>query len=225
MHIIGIMCGRFGFTGGIEKLTENFNLEQRPLLDIKPRYNIAPSQRIIGITHNSPLKAIQMYWGFIPSWADPSKTKLKPINAREDKIDGGFYRTDFKNHRCLIPASFFFEWKKVTVDGEDVKHPYFIKPKGKDIFAFAGLYSIHKDAEGLEILTGAIITTKPNKEMKKIHDRMPVILHKEDYSTYLDDSDKAKKLLVPYTGSLEMYRVSTKVNSAQNDSEELTEAL
>ena len=61
-----------------------------------------------------------------------------------------------------------------------------------------------------------------NELMEPIHDRMPVILHEKDESTWLDpqlsDTDNLSKLLKPYpSGEMEVYKVSTIVNSPKND--------
>ena len=76
----------------------------------------------------------------------------------------------------------------------------------------------------------SILTTWPNKEMKSIHDRMPVILKPDDEDRWLDPSNNTPEsladLLVPYKdGKLEVYPVSTEVNSARNDYEELIQSL
>jgi putative SOS response-associated peptidase YedK len=221
------MCGRFGSSFDGADLKDNFDLEKTPGLKIKPNYNTAPSQLIVGITKNSPLVAHLMHWGFIPSWADPGKSKFRPINARADKIkSSGFYKADFTKNRCLIPASWFYEWKRTIVDGEEVKQPYLIKVKGKELFAFAGIYSKHMDAEDKEHFFAAIVTTKPNKVMKSIHNRMPVIIEEKDYEKYLDGEESdAHKLLVPFKGKLETWRVSTKVGNPENNNKDLIKPL
>lgn len=168
-----------------------------------------------------------MKWQFVPEWQKPTEAKFKPINARDDKLDGGFYRQVFQSRRCLILASFFYEWKRVVVDGQDEKHPYLIQIKNEDVFGMGGIFSIHKDAEGIEHFFCAIITTRLNKLMKPIHDRMPVIIHKDDYDTWLAGSvADAKELLKPFdSDQMEAWRVGRDVNSSINDSEMLTKPI
>jgi len=221
------MCGRFGVKFSVKELTNVYKLSKTPKFDIKPRYNVAPSQLILGITKNSPLVATEMLWGFVPSWSNPKTSKFKPINARDDKLTGGFYRVDFSTHRCIIPASFFYEWKRVKVDGQEVKQPYLIKVRDTEIFSLAGLYAEHKDAEGKVHKLAAIITTKPNSLMKKIHDRMPVIIDHNDVSQYLEgDSKDAINLIKPFNSEkMESWRVSDEVNSPRNDNVDLIKKL
>ncbi|QQS38418.1 SOS response-associated peptidase [Candidatus Woesebacteria bacterium] len=192
------MCGRFGSSFGAQDLAKTYDLISQPDFEIKSNSDIRPSQLIVTLTKNSPLVARQMRWGFIPTWADPSKTKIKPINARSDKLGGNFYRSDFESNRCLIPASFFYEWKKEKIEGKLVKTPFRFKIKDTNIFSFAGIYSSHQDAEGKIHYMTAIITTSANSLMKKVHDRMPVIIDINDTAKYFESLQKAKMLLKPY---------------------------
>ncbi|CAN5676133.1 hypothetical protein BH24ACT20_BH24ACT20_17960 [soil metagenome] len=87
-------------------------------------------------------------------------------------------------------------------------------------FALAGLWESGKN--GREIRSCAIITTEANKLVGEIHDRMPVILHPEDYDLWLDpdfnEKDPLTTLLKPYPASeMEAYPVSSYVNSPSND--------
>jgi len=217
------MCGRFGVTFKKDDLVDEFDLSENPKFDLENRYNIAPSQQIITIAKNSPLKAYQMKWGFIPEWQKPTEAKFKPINATAEKIETGFYKGAFEKSRCLIPISFFYEWKRTTLDGKEVKHPYLIKLKNKSIFALAGIYSKHTDAGGIPHYFTAIITTTPNTLMKKIHNRMPVIIADKDYEKYLNGSlSVTKKLLKPFkTNQMLSFRVSDRVNNASNEGSDL----
>lgn len=168
-----------------------------------------------------------MMWQFIPEWQKPPEAKFKPINARDDKLEGGFYRQAFHERRCLITASFFYEWKRVVVDRKEEKRPYLIKIKDEDVFGMGGIYSVHTDVEGTEHFFCAIVTTTPNDLMKPIHDRMPVIIHKDDYDTWLaGQASAAKKLLKPFDADqMEAWRVGSEVNSPRNDSEGLTKPI
>ena len=121
-----------------------------------------------------------------------------------------------------MPASGFYEWQKT----ERGKIPYFIHLKDTELFAFAGLYDVWKDAEGQELRTYTILTTTPNALMQPIHNRMPVILQPDDEGTWIDpgvnDPVSLLSLLKPFPAELmEAYTVSRAVNSPANDSNEL----
>src|SRR5205823_2095868 len=117
-------------------------------------------------------------------------------------------------------------WKK---EGKE-KQPYYFHLKHETLFAFAGLYSIWHDTEGKEVKSYTIITTKPNRVVEPIHDRMPVILKKEDESTWLnpDITEPARllPLLAPYSdAAMEAYPVSPQVNSPKNDTKEVLQRI
>lgn len=218
------MCGRFTVYSTPKEIKQEFNIKQKlPLFS--QNYNVAPSQQIPAVIKNSPNRLTLMQWGFIPEWANPAKTKFKPINARADKLDGGFYKKAYLQNRCLIPANGFYEWKKVTLEGKEEKIPYFIHLKDRELFGFAGIYSMHLDAEKKPHYFAAIITTSANTLMKSIHTRMPVIIHKKDEENWLnsDTSDKElQKYIKKYESSkMEAWKVDKRVGNAANNDKNL----
>src|SRR5476651_2005500 len=92
------------------------------------------------------------------------------------------YKKPLINARCIVPASGFYEWL-VTPEG---KVPYYFHLKDREIFGFAGLFVARKDSEGVEMKSFTIITTTPNKIVEPVHNRMPVILRREDEAVWLD---------------------------------------
>jgi putative SOS response-associated peptidase YedK len=144
------------------------------------------------------------------------------INARAETVaEKPAYRAAFKRRRCLIAADGFYEWKP----GTPKKQPFYIRLKGGEPFAFAGLWE-HWEQEGKKIESCTIIVTDANKLMAPIHDRMPVILAPQEYDRWLDpalqDPAAILPLLRPYpAGDMEAYPVSTLVNSPKNDRPEL----
>ncbi len=134
------------------------------------------------------------------------------------------FRNSFKKRRCLIPASGFYEWKKVN---EKTKIPTWIYPADSSYFLFAVIWdSWHpKENENECILTTAILTTEPNSLMKSIHDRMPVILPRDAIDIWLDekiqDAEKLSKYIKPFSEKLmKAHPVSQLVNSPRNDGPE-----
>ncbi len=151
------------------------------------------------------------------------------INARAETLaEKPSFKNAFRSHRCIIPASGFYEWQK---KGTGAKQPFYFHLKDKDVFGFAGLYEQWLDKEsGEQIETCTIITTEANKVLESVHDRMPVILKAKDYEQWLDakekDTDKLQKLLKPYpTSEMVAYQVSKSVNIPSNDSPELIEEI
>ncbi len=222
------MCGRYTLNQKTEALKDYYHLKTVPI-DLSSNFNVAPGQFMPVVVNEANQPTLEvMKWGLVPFWAKDPKIGYKLINARDDSIfDKPIWRNIMLRKRCLIPADGFYEWKPVVVAGKQQKQPFYIKPEGSDLFSFAGVWDAWKDAEGLNHKTYSIITTSPNKEMERIHNRMPVILHKEDEASWLESSLSTRSgiepLLRPYEDNkLEIYEVSRDVNMVRNNKVELT---
>ncbi|MGA5691375.1 SOS response-associated peptidase [Cytobacillus pseudoceanisediminis] len=220
------MCGRFSLAEDISVLQQYFDFEISE--EISPRFNIAPSQRILTvISDGQDRRAGTMKWGLVPSWAKDEKIGYKMINARAEGIDEKpSFKHAFRRRRCLIISDGFYEWKKHE-DGN--KQPYRFIMKDKRPFAFAGLWETWKKGKQ-PLHTCTIITTTPNEVTEDVHDRMPVILHQDSYDLWMnpknDDTEHLKSLLVPYPADeMDLYPVSTLVNSPKNDLAEILAPL
>lgn len=134
------------------------------------------------------------------------------------------FRNAFKSHRCIIPASGFYEWQKAS---KGAKQPFYFYLKDKEVFGFAGLWSQWSDKQSGEIIkTCTIITTEANSVLEPVHDRMPLILKEKDYDDWLDekedDTDYLQRLLVPFPATaMNSHPVSRLVNSLGENSPEL----
>jgi putative SOS response-associated peptidase YedK len=225
------MCGRYTLHKKVDEIAKRYNLATVPE-DISENYNVAPGQFMPIITEDEGGKRHLelMKWGLVPFWAKDPKIGYKLINARDDTIfDKPIWRSVILKKRALIPADGFYEWKRPN-DPKGRKQPFYIHPKQVDLFSFAGVWETWKDVEGLEWKTYSIITTQPNKEMASVHNRMPVILHPEDESSWLEPSrvtrDSVEPLLRPYEDNgLDVYKVSEDVNTPRNNDEHLIYAL
>ena len=221
------MCGRFTLRLTPAELAEIFRLLDEP--EFSPRYNIAPTQTVpIVRKGETAFEAVPMRWGLIPSWAKDAKIGNRLINARGETVaEKPSFRAAFKRRRCLVPADGFYEWKKLDAK---TKQPYMIGLKNADPFAFAGLWETWKSPEEERSESFTIITTSANDFLSDLHNRMPVILHEEDYDRWLDekndDYENLQELLTSYPGdAMRTYPVSTVVNSPRNDRAECAEEL
>lgn len=218
------MCGRFALsavTSDVEKLQKDLVSKT----EIKPRYNIAPTQDIAVILNDAPNEVHSVHWGLIPFWAKDKSIGNKMINARAESVDQkASFKHPFNKKRCLILTTGFYEWKK-TADKQG-KIPYYIYLKDERIFTFAGLWSYWEKGEE-PITSATIITTEANDLVKPIHDRMPVIIGKNDWEKWLSPETKAgelKSLLSPFSSEdMNAYEVSKKVNNPENDFPEIIE--
>lgn len=218
------MCGRFTNAITWRELVELYHIHDQPALNLKPRYNVAPSQDIPIVRPADGGREIAIArWGLVPFWAKDLKVGYKMINAKAETIDEKpSFRNAFKARRCLIPADGFYEWKKLD-DGS--KQPYRLCLADRQPFAFAGLWERN---DGLDVTSCTIVTTEPNEIAAQIHNRMPVILPPEDYEAWLSPETGpagAKALLRPYEGEMIAYPVSKDVGSPKNDGPELIEPL
>lgn len=223
------MCGRFTLFASFEKILEEFDI-QRAIEEIfyEASYNIAPSQLILSIINDGVKNRMGfLKWGLIPSWAKDEKIASKMINARSETVnEKPSFKKSFYQRRCIIPMDSFYEWKR---EG-NTKIPMRIKMKDDSLFGVAGLWDTWKTPTGEAIHTCTILTTEPNDLMKEIHDRMPVILPKEQQMIWLNpynrDEHQLQTLLVPFDkDQMVAYPVSDKVNSPKNNSAELIERI
>jgi len=215
----GGMCGRYTLTVDASVLATLFDLE--PLVEIEPRYNIAPSQPVPIVRTNDSGKRewARVRWGLIPSWAKDAKIGHKLINARaETAADKPSFRSAYKHRRCLLPADGFYEWVK-TGGG---KQPHHIRFVDRRPFAFAGLWERWTPPEGDPVESCTILTTRPNSLVTELHDRMPVILDPERFGGWIRKGplspDAAEAMLIPHPADgMEAVPVSSLVNSPKND--------
>ena len=224
------MCGRYVQAASPQLLAEHFHVDELAITEPPhPDYNVAPRAQVLAVVQRSPdLRILEpMRWGLVPSWAKDLKIGDRMINARAESVhEKPAFKTAFEKRRCVLPADGFYEWQRRV--GSKTKQPMFIHRRDGDPLAFAGLYEVwraHPDDEWL--LSCAIVTTEANAMMEPIHNRMPVILPETAWDAWLGrnthDVDALSELLVPAADDLlEMWPVSTAVNSARNNGSELT---
>jgi putative SOS response-associated peptidase YedK len=220
------MCGRFTQTQSVPKISQEFGVAQVSC-DLGPSYNIAPTQKVAVIITDSVKQLVPVRWGLVPSWAKDISIGSKMINARAETItEKASYRNAFKKRRCLVVADGFYEWQNLG----GTKRPVYIRLKSGKPFGFAGLYEVWNSPEGEAITTCTIVTTEANEIMEPIHERMPVIIPKQDEDVWLDpatqDQGLLLKLLKPYPAEeMEAYPVSKRVNSPKNNTAACIEQL
>ncbi len=213
------MCGRYHLYN-LAEFYERFKVVLgREKLE--PRYNIAPGQQVPAIIDDNGQRKLAFYrWGLIPHWSKDAAGKSGYINARVETVA---QKPSFKGllagHRCLVPASGYYEWKK---DGPD-KKPYSIHPKDLSLFSFAGLWDSWYCRDKKEFFqTLTIITTVSTGLAARLHDRMPVILDKAGEEAWLDPHLPEPGLILETKPSyhnelLACHPVSRQVNSPKND--------
>jgi putative SOS response-associated peptidase YedK len=212
------MCGRFALFASGDEVARRFELAETPLFE--PRYNIAPTQAVAAVRSTDGLRNLSQFrWGLIPSWSSDPRIAYKLINARcETVADKPSFRSAFKQRRCLIPASAFYEWQKT---GARSKQPYCIRPRNGGLFALAGLWERWHDPAGEDVETCTILTTEANELMRSLHDRMPVIVDPASDGVWLDPrfpADVLRSLFVPFASErMEAFSVNPWVSNPKHE--------
>lgn len=216
------MCGRFNLRAPSHQLVDFFDLGEIEFPDTPPRFNIAPTQPVFAIRDDGGRREPTfLQWGLVPYWSKDPKMGARMINARGETVaTKPAFRAAFKRRRCLIPASGFYEWKKLDAKN---KQPYHIHFADDSIMTFAGLWEHWESADGSVIQSCTVITTAANSLMSTLHDRMPVILDKSNFDRWLttpeEQSGDLEQLLIPFPAeSLEAYEVSNAVGNYRNNS-------
>lgn len=208
------MCGRLAIIAFFRQLHEYLGISGDAPDGHIERYNLPPSYQRAGETvwekvpvvfmHNNDKSMKLMTWPLVPFWAKGQLPKYSTANCRSEpgeaftttvakkKTFSGAWR---RNQRCLVLASWFYEWDQRS----QPKTPYRVYPLNEPFFTFAGLWDRSITNAGQAIESFTIITSEPNKLLKDIgHHRAPVVIEPKDWDTWLSaDSDQAEQLLAP----------------------------
>jgi len=216
------MCGRYAVTSAPEAIRTLFGYAEQP--NFPPRYNIAPTQPIAIVRLVDGRRQFALVrWGLLPSWVKDPRSFSLLVNARGESLaDKPAFKAAMKYRRCLVPADGFYEWKATGTR----KQPYYVHAKSGQPLAFAGLWETWTGPNGEEMETAAIVTTRVNRALADIHDRMPVVVSPDAFNLWLDctnvDAETAASLIAPAPENLlEAYEVSTAVNRTANDNPDL----
>jgi putative SOS response-associated peptidase YedK len=222
------MCARYTLATPASTLARLFDVDV--LVDLIPRYNIAPSQLIPAVRLNmqNERELVMFRWGLIPSWASDPSLGNKHLNARAETVgERPSFREAIRHRRCIIPADGFYEWQE-TESGK--KQPFLIRRSRPGTMAFAGIWDCWVGPDDRMIESCSILTTNANKLLKPLHDRMPVILEPSEYFRWMDRDITGIEQLQPMMRTLpddevSFFPVSMKVNNARFDDPVCVEPL
>jgi putative SOS response-associated peptidase YedK len=209
---------------------------------VRPRYNIAPTITVpvVRLEPRVPPEEARrqiepMRWGLVPSWAKDVSVGNRMFNARAESLtEKAAFRTALAKRRCLIPASGYYEWQKISVPPTGaqkkpkvVKQPFYMTPADGSVLAFAGLWEYWRPADGDPVVSMTIITTDAVGRMREIHDRMPLVLPASEWSAWLDPRSDPEPMLTPpaeeLIAALELRPVGPAVGNVANDDPGLTQ--
>lgn len=170
------MCGRYKIEDRIpdERLTElvfqalriagKMKVEMKASGDIRPT-DVAPV--IAPSSRDRSLGAFPMQWGF----THPKRGMLVFNTRVETAQEREMFAGSVNDRRCLVPASLYYEWKKVDPKR---KERYAFRAEDGSPLLLAGLYIRTSDQMRLPCFT--ILTQDAEKSIRDLHPRMPVLM-------------------------------------------------
>ena len=151
--------------------------------EIRPT-NVVP---VIATGRNGKKAVFPMRWGF----QIPGRSLL--VNARSETAgEKPTFKESWEKHRCIIPASWYFEWEHLLSPTGQMKTgaKYMIQPCDSAMTWLAGLYRIEND---LPVFT--VLTREPTADLRRIHDRMPLIFPRERIAEWIDPRTNPQEML------------------------------
>lgn len=223
--MVGV-CGRYVAKRGLDDLAAEFEAEDLASAGLRPDWNVAPTDAVpvVLTRHRSgdpagpvvrQLRAAR--WGLVPSWAPDTKRAGKLINARAETVtELPAFRSAARRRRCLVPADGWYEWAP-REDGPG-RQPTYLTPSDGSVLAFAGLYEIWGPDR---LLTSSIVTTAAAGQLTAVHHRMPLMLPRSCWASWLDpERADIADLLVPdlsLVEAMELRPVGAAVGNVAND--------
>ena len=135
-----------------------------------------------------------MLWGFTHDAVDKAIVNCRIESADQKEL----WKDSWYRRRCIIPATWYYEWahpdaERTSISGQKQKkaagQKYLIQPKDADTTYLAGLYRM-EEHRGITVPVFAVITRDAVGDLKEIHDRMPLIIGREDILNWIRvDSD------------------------------------
>lgn len=212
-----MMCGRYTMRAPANVIVDEFELPFMP--PWAPRWNVAPTQTVAAVRlTDTKREGVSLRWGLIPWWAEDVKKLPLLINAKsESAATKPAFRAAFKRRRCLVLADGYFEWQRLGKQ----KLPWYYTLRDERPFAFAGLWE-RWDRGETPVESCTILTTDANELAAAVHDRMPVILSRDDRHAWLDpeieDVEALQQMLRPYPAAeMSARQVNPMVNKVEND--------
>jgi putative SOS response-associated peptidase YedK len=229
------MCGRYQRRSDKQRIAEAFALGNIDdlTLELTPDYNASPGRShpvIVWDEREGMRTLLMMYWRFLPPFCDdPKKFRLSTTNADATRLlESRMWQDSFQKRRCLIPADTFIEWQ---TEGK-AKLPWMYAMSDGEPFALGGVWRHWRSPDGQSGMdTYAVITVDPNELVEKTtrHDRMPLIVKRQDWQRWLEPSNPAQPpvdLLRPFDPKqMKAWRVDPRINSVKNNDPSLSEPV
>ena len=223
------MCGRVVQARPLDELAEAYDArpDETARAALRPRYNVAPTDPLatVVLEPTGVRRLTAQRWGLLPP--TPRRTTNTLINARAETIRvNPLFRAAVERRRCLVPVDGFYEWQRLA----DRRQPWFIRPVDGGPLTLAGIWAPWGETpDGSVVGTCSIVTTTPLPEISWLHDRMPLILTRDQWAPWLHPGTTSSViddvLHAPTTAALETRQVALLVNNVRNDGPELIASL
>ncbi|MGO1452889.1 Putative SOS response-associated peptidase YedK [Brevibacterium sp. Mu109] len=242
------MCGRINMALDPSDLVDELDIEHSSY-EHRERYNVPPGGTVPIIVDRPDADGLVQRrleparWGLVPGWAKDLKIGFRAFNARSETVrTKPMFRSAFARQRAVIPVHAYYEWVK-TPEG---KQPWMMHAIGHDHLFMAGLFEFKKldeeesravgtDAAASSgwLVSATILTAEAQGHLAEVHDRMPVMLSRDEVGEWIDptaDAGDAEEFLSRNltsfdARSIDRYRVGTAVGNVRNEGPELAQPL
>lgn len=176
------MCNRINQYLSPAQLQEFFDVLRVP--EYQPRYLVNPTDPLLYLVDGDEYRECRVgTWGFTADWSPADVV----FNSRAGEIfDTKMWRTVILQQRCLVPVASYYEYQDL---GRRRKPRWHIALASDELMGLAGVFNDRGQV--------SVLTTDPNAEQGRIHDRMPVILRRDDWPTYLDPANRTAEAIRP----------------------------
>ncbi|MGC5309474.1 SOS response-associated peptidase [Micromonospora zamorensis] len=219
------MCGRYATTRSSGELSALFESSDDTEGVVRPDHNVAPTDRVplVRVSPEGHRSLCVGRWGLLPHWSRSAAGAARMINARAETVaTSRAYAGSFARRRCLVPADGWYEWVRRPDGG---RQAYYMTPTDGSVLALAGIWSVWESGADSR-LTFSVLTTAALGDLAEVHDRMPVLLPPERWSSWLSPTDEPERLLGPasaeWLAGLEIRPVGAAVGDVRNDGPQLT---
>ena len=205
------MCGRYYIDIAKNELSFVNNFSD---IEYEQNFNVAPQNQAPCIIDNNLVIA---NWGYFPDWLKSQSNPRPLFNTRyESLLEKKTFTSAFKNSRCLIPISGWYEWK----DEDGIKQPYYFFDKSEDVLFAAGLYWNRSSGD----IETSIITREAVSSLQTIHNRSPLLLTKDQREIWTSDLSSEEiypEVLGHDYDNVEFHKVDRAVNNPKNNNDSL----
>ena len=193
-----------------------------------PSYNAGPTQLLPVITSQDKRGVSFFHWGLMAKWSNNKSISAKSINL---SADTAFQKTSYRNqlmtHRCIIPISGFYAWKRVS---KKQLVPYYYFPTQMPLLGIAGLWEEFEDIDGSVSHSFIMLTVRSSSALIEIEDQMPAFLEPMACLNWLNTNniEQMEEMVMSITEkhtSLASHSVSPAIGDIKNNYAQLIKSV